>query len=100
MGNSGRSREPRPEGPGLRFFFSMGADWASRGGDGACRTTAVWRTIRDFEGKGYSATFTDVRILICPCWGAGVVLAQLVRPNPFAPSLRGAASAWDGAGLS
>lgn len=94
MGNSGRSREPRPEGPGLRFFFP----WELIGRLGV--EMVVWRTIRDFEGKGYSATFTDVRILICPCWGAGVVLAQLVRPNPFAPSLRGAASAWDGAGLS
>lgn len=45
----------------------------------------VWRTIRDFEGKGYSVTFTDVRILIRPCCEAGVqgvVLAQLVRPAP------------------
>lgn len=65
MGNSGRSREPRPEGPGLRFFFP----WELIGRLGV--EMVVWRTIRDFEGKGYSATFTDVRILICPCWGAG-----------------------------
>lgn len=65
MGNSGRSREPHPEGPGLRFFFP----WELIGRLGV--EMVVWRTIRDFEGKGYSATFTDVRILICPCWGAG-----------------------------
>lgn len=62
----------------------VGADWVLLGGDGSRHTTAVWRTIRDFGGKGYSATFTDVRI-ICPCWSfgvLGVVLAKLVHSAP------------------